>query len=126
ATQTTSRVHVIRSVSGGPPFALFADADVVALVSESENFGMVAAEAASVGAALIVSDRCGVAELLHGAAEIVPYEIEPIRAALERLLASRVLRTRLGAAARAVAANHSWSTMVALQKGIYREALDLG
>ena len=63
----SDRVHM----TGGrgrarPRSRLYSDADVFALASEYESFGMVAAEAAAAGTAAIVTDRCGVAEPSRG------------------------------------------------------------
>ena len=50
------------------PTEVYGDADVFALPSRDENFGVVAAEAAACGSAIVLSDRCGVAELLADSA----------------------------------------------------------
>ena len=71
-SQTAGRVHRVPPTPG-PPFDLYRRADVVLLASGGENFGLVAAEAASVGTAVIVSDRCGVAASFEpGEALVVP------------------------------------------------------
>lgn len=106
--------------AGAPPLELFADADVSALVSAHENFGMVAAEAAAVGTASLVSDRCGIAELVRDrAALVVPYELEPAREALRRLLGDDELRASLGRGGRELAGELSWAEVVSQQERIY-------
>ena len=54
--RTAGRVHLLPP-SEGPPFDLYRRADVFVLASGGENFGLVAAEAASVGTPVVVSDR---------------------------------------------------------------------
>ena len=106
------------------PLALYGDADVVALPSAHENFGMAAAEAASAGVAVVVTDRCGVAELLqdHGAL-VVGYDLLEVRAAIEQLLADPDLRRRLGELGSARAADYGWPSVAALQESIYRRVV---
>jgi len=116
------RVHLtgLWPRSDTPPLELYADADVAALVSAHENFGMAAAEAAAAGTASVVSDRCGIAELMRGrAALVVPYAVEPARAAIARLLADDQLRARLGSGGRELAAETSWPDVVRLQETLY-------
>ena len=65
---------------------------------------MVAAEAAAAGAAIVLTDRCGVAECFAGrGALVVPYDEAKLRDALARLLGDPELRSRLGEEAREVA-----------------------
>jgi glycosyltransferase involved in cell wall biosynthesis len=106
------------------PLTLYGDADVVALPSAHENFGMAAAEAASAGVAVVVTDRCGVAELLrdHGAL-VVGYDVVEVRAAIARLLADPDLRRRLGKLGSTRAAEFGWPSVAALQESIYRRVV---
>jgi glycosyltransferase involved in cell wall biosynthesis len=113
--------------TAGPPLELYGDADVCALASAHENFGMAAAEAAAAGTVSVVTDRCGVAELLRdGAGLVVPYDQDAVRAALARLLGDPGLREQLGEGARAVAAKWAWPRVVELQEDIYRRVLAYG
>ena len=78
------RVHLVGPLHHERVLAAFADADVVALASAHESFGMVAAEAASAGKPILLTDRCGVAELLGpDGALITPYDSEAIRVGLD-------------------------------------------
>ena len=118
------RVHLVGPLPREGVDAAYGDADVVVLASRHESFGMVAAEAASAGSPVVVTDRCGVAELLaDGGALVVPYALEPLRAALSRVLADGELRRALGEGGRAVARRWSWARVVALQEQVYRDAL---
>jgi len=120
----TDRVHFVGPVTREELPAVYADADVFVLPSAYENFGMVAAEAAAAGAAIVVTDRCGVAECFAGrGALVVPYDEGPLRDALARLLGDPELRQRLGEEAREVAEEWSWPRVVELQESVYRRAV---
>ena len=85
---------------------------------------MVAAEAASAGRPILLTDRCGVAELLGpDGALVVRYDLAAVRTGLDRLLADPVLRGQLGARAREVSEAWSWGRVVDLQKSVYEEVL---
>ena len=117
-----ARVHLVGPLAHEGVVAALADAEVVALASAHESFGMAAAEAASAGKPILLTDRCGVAELLGpDGALITHYDPEAIRVGLERLLADPALRARLGARARQVSREWSWARVVELQLAIYDE-----
>jgi glycosyltransferase involved in cell wall biosynthesis len=117
----TDRVHLLGSWSDGElPLDVYADADVHALASAHENFGMVVAEAAAAGTASVVSDRCGVAEFVRDrAALVVPPSLGAIQAALRELLGDDELRARLGAGGRQLARELSWERVAGLQEELY-------
>jgi glycosyltransferase involved in cell wall biosynthesis len=120
------RVHLLGPVGHDELADLYVDADVVVLASAHESFGMAAAEAAALGVPVVVSDRCGVADLLRdGGGEVIGYDSEELRAALERVLADSSFRNSLGERGRTVAAEWSWEHVVELQERLYEKALDL-
>jgi glycosyltransferase involved in cell wall biosynthesis len=116
------RVHRLPPVSGSErPLSLYAEADVFVLASEGESFGMVAAEAAAAGTPVVLTDRCGVADVLGGrGALVVPYERDAVTRAVAELVADADLRRRLGDGGRRVAAELSWAEIVRRQEAIYR------
>lgn len=119
---STDRVHLLGPVESAHD--LYGDADVFALPSAHENFGMVAAEAAAAGIASVVTDRCGVAELLRDRGSlVVEYDEASLHDALARLLADASLRARLGEGGREVAAEFSWSNVGVLQAAIYERVV---
>ncbi len=118
------RVHFLGILVRSELLSLYADADAFVLPSSYESFGMVAAEAAAAGAPIVVTNRCGVAELLADrGALVVPYDETALRAALARLLQDGDLRARLGDEARSVAAEWSWPRVIELQEAVYRRVL---
>jgi len=121
------RVHLVGPLDHDLVLTALADADVVALASAHENFGMVAAEAASAGRAILLTDRCGVAELLGpDGALITRFDPDAVSEGLGRLLSDPALRARLGERAREVAAAWSWQRVVDQQKAIYDEVVHGG
>jgi glycosyltransferase involved in cell wall biosynthesis len=119
----SERVHLVGPLTA-PVDDIYADAEVFVLASAHENFGLVAAEAAAAGTASVVSDRCGIADLLRDrAALVVPYEREAARNAIRKLLDNRELRWRLGDGGREVAAENGWPRIVEQQETIYRRTL---
>ena len=119
------RVRIVeRGAWGEEKAAAFADADAFALPSATENFGNAAAEAAALGVPVVVSDRCGVAEWLPPASSsVVPYaDVEPLRAAIERLLTIEV-RTAAPQEADAIRQALSWDGIAAAQREIYLDVL---
>ena len=119
------RVHLLGPFDHDLVLTAFADADVVALASAHENFGMVAAEAESAGRAILLTDRCGVAELLGpDGALIIRFDPDAVSEGLGRLLSDPALRARFGDRAREVAAAWPWQRVVDQQKAIYDEVVD--
>ena len=119
------RVHVVGPWPGSAALELYGDADVFVLASAYESFGMAAAEAAAAGTVPVVTDR------LRGrrSPPRPRRDRRPVRRGAPSARRSRDLladpgeRARLGARARAVAAEWSWSRVAELQEDIYRLAL---
>jgi glycosyltransferase involved in cell wall biosynthesis len=117
--QTTGRVHALPPTDG-PPLELYRATDVLVLASESENFGMVVAEAAAAGTPVVVSDRCGIATSFRpGEALVVPYEREAVVDAITNVLRDPELRATLARGGLEAARRTSWDAIAALQEEIY-------
>ena len=117
-----ARLHVLPPTDG-PPWHLYAAADVLVLASAGESFGMAAAEAAASGTPVVVSDRCGVADRFEeGEALVVPYEPEPVVEQVRDLLADPALREQLATGAAEAARRNTWSAVADRQEAIYRAA----
>ena len=119
---TTGRIHRV-APTAGPPFDLYRRADVFVLASGGENFGLVAAEAASVGTPVIVSDRTGVAAAFQeGEALVVPYDEQATADAIALVLGDAALRRSLAEGALRAARRTTWDAGVDEQVAIYEEA----
>ncbi len=110
-----------------PLLEIYGDADVFALASEYESFGMAAAEAAAAGTASVVTDRCGIADLLRDdAALVVPFDqAGGLRGGRETPRGSRTSRAGSARRARAVPARWSWAHVAELQEELYRRGTRL-
>ncbi len=119
------RVHVLEP-SGEPPLDLYAEADVLALPSAGESFGMAAAEAAAAGTPVVVSDRCGVKDFFaEEEALVIPYDGRALTDALRTVLRDPELRRRLSDGGREAAARNSWDRVCDLQEQIYLDTAAL-
>jgi glycosyltransferase involved in cell wall biosynthesis len=101
-----------------------ADADCVALPSESESFGSAAAEAACVGIPVVVTRSTGIAEWLNPqSARVVDYgDIGALASAMEEAMTDRSRRAAAEAAAPRLREALDWSNLAEQQAEIYRAA----
>ncbi len=96
--------------------AQYAAADVFVLASLHEGYGMVITEALAHGLPVVASDAGALAQTLPAQAglQVPAGEVAPLQAALSRVLSDAALRERLGAGARAAAAQlPSWAVQAA-------------
>jgi glycogen(starch) synthase len=114
-------------VPGRELAALAAAANVAIVPSIYEPFGMVALEAASAGATLVLSDTGGLAELVKNgvsALQVPPGSPSDIADAVSRLLGDEVLSRRLSRQARTVATKeYAWSRIAAQVIDTYERAI---
>ena len=107
--------------------ALYARAAVVACPSRREGFGVACLEAMAHGRPVVAGDVGGLRDLVVDGETgylVPPRDVAALRAALERLLADRELRRRLGAAGRERARTHfSWAAVTDATLAVYGEAL---
>jgi glycosyltransferase involved in cell wall biosynthesis len=106
---------------------LYARASVVVCPSHREGFGVVCAEAMAHGRPVVAGAVGGLLDLVvdgQTGVLVPPRDAAALRAALERLLADRALRRRMGAAGRDRARRFlSWSAVTDATIAAYREAL---
>ena len=75
----------------------YVDTDVFVLPSVYEIFGITILEALACGTPVIVTDRCGIADVLNGQAGlVVPYDKDQLRDALRHMLGDDKLRQQFG------------------------------
>lgn len=122
-----SRIVFTGLLEGEEKKEAFAAADVFALPSSSENFGIAVVEAMASGTAVLVTDRCGIAPLVEGGAGlVVPLEASAIRDALRRLVTDEPFRTACSRRGRLVAQELTWDEPVSQVEEIYRRVLAAG
>ena len=106
---------------------LYARAAVVACPSRREGFGVACLEAMAHGRPVVAGDVGGLRDLVvdgETGCLVRPGDVAALRAALERLLADRDLRRRLGAAGRERARERfSWDAVTDTTLAAYDEAL---
>ncbi len=82
---------------GNDKLEAYVDADVYVLPSSYEIFGITILEALACGTPVIVTDRCGLADVINGQAGlVVPYEKEELQHALLQMLGDDKMRREFG------------------------------
>jgi glycosyltransferase involved in cell wall biosynthesis len=102
--------------------ALMAGADAFCLPSLYEGFGLTVLEAMACGAAVVVSDRGALPELVGDAAVVVEPTTMAVTAALRRLLTDPVEARALAGAAAARARRFTWERTAAGWLAVLRAA----
>jgi glycosyltransferase involved in cell wall biosynthesis len=106
--------------------ARYAGADVVALVSTSEGFGLPVIEAQAIGVPVLASRIAALVEASGGAARFVdPTDVADIRDGVVELLAEEALRAELVRAGAANAARFEATGIAARYAATYRAVADL-
>ena len=96
------RVHVAGWVEGADRVAAFATADVFALLSDFENFGLSVVEALAVGCPVLISDQLALAQDLaaSGAAVVVERDARQAAQAMDAMLTDPAAAAEMGARAK--------------------------
>jgi glycosyltransferase involved in cell wall biosynthesis len=117
----SERVLFAGPLYGDEKWRAYRDADVFVLPSENENFGNTAAEAASCGTPVIVTDRCGIAPFVERAGLIVRPDRTDIANALERILADPAFSERCRGGCAEVAGRLSWDAPLDELEQLYQQ-----
>jgi glycosyltransferase involved in cell wall biosynthesis len=126
AAVAPGRVAFAGAVDEPAKAARLAAADVFALVSAHEAFGLVYLEAMHAGLPVVAGDVGGQTDFLrHGenALLVPPGDVPALAAVLERLATDPGLRSRLGEAGRRTAAAHTPEALAARYLDLYERAL---
>ncbi len=121
-----SRVNWYGFAEGARKWRLLQGADLFALPSYSENFGIAVLEAMSCGLPVVISDRVALAEKVaeYGLGSVVPTDVGAIASAISQLLDSPTERAQLGARSRQVALEQfSWPAAARRLITAYEESL---
>ena len=104
--------------------ALYSAADVLAMPSFYEGFGLPALEAMACGTPVIVADRASLPEVVGEAGELVdPDDPGAIAGALTRVLTEEPLRVEMGKLGLERAATFSWDRVARETLKVYRQVL---
>lgn len=101
----------------------YRSADLVAVPSHSESFGLVAIEAQACGTPVLAADVGGLPTAVGGGELVPTHEIADWSAALERFLDDPDLRARSGARGVEHAATFGWAATTERLLGVYGEAV---
>jgi glycosyltransferase involved in cell wall biosynthesis len=120
-------VEFLAPVYGEDRLAALATADVWALSSHTENFGIAVAEAMAAGRAVVASPGVNLAEDIAAAdaGMVVEAGAEPFGEALTRVIRDSELRARLERRAPKFAARYDWSVVAPELLEMYRRAAAL-
>lgn len=118
------RVALLGPVPAAERWAMFDGADVFALPSRSENFGIVVAEAMARGCPVLITDGVQAHEHVTraGAGVVTTITVEAVTDRLNRLLADADTRSEIGTRGRAHAREQfDWDRIAGRLAGVYRE-----
>ena len=99
----------------------YVDADVYVLPSVYEIFGITVLEACACGTPVIVTDRCGLADIINNQAGlVVPYDSEQLRIALLRVLSDNKAKLQFGEKGKQlVREKFNWEKIAERVEGLY-------
>ena len=119
------RTHIVGPVHGRTKWDLFARADVFALASHSENFGIAVLEAMACGIPVVVTPEVGLAGAIGdaGAGLVIDSDPETFGAAIAQLIATPELRRQMGERGRRLALSYSWSAVAERMEKTYAEII---
>ena len=120
----SDRIHFVGPIYGDRKWKAFAAADIFALPSYSENFGIAVLEAMSAGVPVVVTREVGLAKAVAESRSglVVDGDVNKIGEAISSMLADAGLRRKMGAAGRKAALAHfSWGSVAAKTEELYVE-----
>jgi glycosyltransferase involved in cell wall biosynthesis len=116
----SARVKFPGPLFGQEKWAAYRDADVFVLPSQNENFGNTAAESIAAGTPVIVTEQCGIAQLLKDAAGVVvPHDVNALATALEKVLGDSQYHADLTAGCAQVTTRLGWEEPVLQMENVY-------
>lgn len=119
-------VRFVGHVEGPTKDALLREADVFALTSYQESFGLAVAEAMAYALPVLITDNVGIERDVrdHAAGLVVAAQVRDVTQALANLAAGPEARLAMGErGAQLVAASYSWDKTASGLIGVYEEVL---
>lgn len=123
-TGVAARIRFLGPVHGDEKWSTFASADVFALPSYSENFGISVLEAMACGIPVVVTPEVGLATTVAQTGAGIVADGDPIKfgRAIAHLLANPDLRQRMGEAGRKAAMDQfSWASVSERMEVLYQK-----
>jgi glycosyltransferase involved in cell wall biosynthesis len=120
-------VHFVGPLEGADVVQAYVDADVFALPSYTENFGMTVAEAMASALPVVISDQVNIHKDISdaGAGLVTRCDAKEVARALEALLRDGVRRRAMGEAGRRlVQERYSWPAIVEMLTAEYQKVID--
>ncbi len=110
---------------GQEKLSAYIDADVYVLPSIYEIFGITVLEACACGTPVIVTDRCGIADVIgREAGLVVPYDKEQLQGALLKMLGDEKLRLKFGEKGKSlVNERFNWEKIAERVEGVYQSVI---
>lgn len=120
-------VHFVGSLHGADVVQAYVDADVFALPSYTENFGMTVAEAMACALPVVISDQVNIHGAVTGAGAglVTRCDTDEVAGALEALLRDPERRRSMGEGGRRLVRDHyTWPAIVEALSQEYRTVID--
>ena len=100
----------------------YVDADVYVLPSVYETFPLTVLEACACGTPVIVTDRCGIADIIDNeVGYVVQYDEEELENALFKILTNDALRERFKENAKRKSNDYNWDMIIERIEKVYKE-----
>ena len=112
-------------VYGDQKLAAYVDADVYALTSSYEVFGITIFESLACGTPVVVTDRCGIADIVKDKAGlVVPYDTAMLKEALRQMLGDGKKRQQFGRDGKAlVREKYGWEAIAERTEKVYQKCM---
>ncbi|MCA9293116.1 MAG: glycosyltransferase [Phycisphaerales bacterium] len=120
------RTVFVGQLDGAARLQAMVDADVFVLPSYQENFGVVVAEAAGVGAPILISDQVNLCDALLAAraGRVTPCTVDAVAAGLREILADPSAARAMGDRAKAwAAASFPWTKVADQIDAMYQDVV---
>ena len=119
------RVLITGLLHGRDKLAAYVDADVYVLPSAYEIFGRTLLEACACGTPIVVTDRCGIADVIDGQAGLaVPYDKDALGKALRDMLNDDQMRRQFGKKGKLlVREKFNWEKISQQMESIYQSCV---
>lgn len=125
ALKISDKVIFIGPLFGQEKLEAYVDADVYVLPSYYEIFSLTVLEALACGTPVIVTDRCGIADVISGQTGlVVPYDKDQLRDALLHILADNKMRLEFGEKGKSlVREKFNWEKIAGQIESLYLDCL---